>query len=147
MIFVTGDTHGAISIGKRLNTRNFPKQRELTKKDYVIIVGDFGLIWNLDAEDRYWLKWLSKQKTFTTLFIDGNHENFDLLESYPVEIWNGGKIHRINDSVMHLMRGQVFNIDGLGFFTFGGAFSHDKEDRIEGKSWWRREMPSQAEYE
>lgn len=31
-----------------------------------------------------------------------------MLEEYPVEIWNGGKVHRINDSVIHLMRGQVF---------------------------------------
>ncbi|TCM99437.1 hypothetical protein EV294_102737 [Paenibacillus sp. BK033] len=147
MIFITGDIHGTIEIGKRLNTRNFPKQRELTKKDYVIVTGDFGLIWKLDAEDQYWLKWLKKQKNFTTLFIDGNHENFDLLEKYPTEFWNGGKIHKINDSVFHMTRGQVFNIDGLKFFTFGGAASHDKEYRVEGKSWWRREMPSQEEYE
>lgn len=147
MIYITGDIHGTISVAKRLNTKNFPKQRELTKKDYVIITGDFGLIWKLDAEDQFWLKWLNKQKSFTTLFIDGNHENFDLLESYPIEDWNGGKVHKINDSVIHLMRGQVFKIDGLKFFTFGGAASHDKEYRKEGKSWWRREMPSQAEYE
>ncbi|CAM3258928.1 metallophosphoesterase [Paenibacillus lupini] len=148
MIYITGDIHGTISVAKRLNIKNFPKQRMLTKQDYVIITGDFGLVWKLDAEDKFWLKWLNKQKTFTTLFIDGNHENFDLLESaYPIEEWNGGKVHKINDSVFHLMRGQVFHIDGLKFFTFGGAASHDKEYRTEGKSWWSREMPSEAEYE
>ncbi|WP_311078136.1 metallophosphoesterase [Paenibacillus polymyxa] len=146
MIYITGDIHGTISINKRLNTKNFPQQRQLTKDDYVIIAGDFGLIWDGSKEDQYWLKWLDKTKSFTTLFIDGNHENFDLLEEYPVEQWNGGKVHKINESVIHLMRGQVFEIEDKKFFTFGGAASHDKEYRKEGKSWWRREMPSEEEY-
>lgn len=147
MIYITGDVHGAISIGKRLNAKNFKDQKELTKKDFVIISGDFGLVWNLDKEDQYWLKWLEKQKTFTTLFIDGNHENFDLLENYQIEDWNGGKIRKINSSVFHLMRGQVFEIDNKKIFTFGGADSHDKTFRKEHISWWKQEMPSKEEYE
>ncbi|WP_018884782.1 metallophosphoesterase [Paenibacillus massiliensis] len=147
MIYITGDIHGTISVGQRFNTRNFPEQKELSKHDYVIVTGDFGLVWDGSKEDQYWLKWLQHTKPFTTLFIDGNHENFDLLEAYPTEQWNGGRIHRINDSIIHLMRGQVFTIEGQTFFTFGGAASHDIEYRKEGKSWWRREMPSQAEYE
>lgn len=147
MIYVTGDVHGTISITERLNTKNFPQQKEMTKSDYVIITGDFGLIWDGSKEDHFWLKWLDDTKPFTTLFIDGNHENFDILEQYPIEMWNGGKVHRINDSVIHLMRGQVFNIDGKKFFTFGGAASHDKEHRRVNISWWEREMPSYAEYE
>ena len=39
----------------------------------------------------------------------------------PVEIWNGGKIHRIKDSVIHLMWGQIYTIDGYKFFEMGGA--------------------------
>lgn len=146
MIYITGDIHGTISIN-RLSSKNFPEQKQLTKDDYVIISGDFGLLWNGDKEDQYWLKWLDKAKPFTTLFIDGNHENFNLLESYPIEEWNGGKIHRINNSVIHLMRGQLFNIEGKKFFTFGGADSHDKGFRKEDVSWWKREIPSYAEYE
>jgi len=146
MIFVTGDVHGVHSINTRLNSKNFPEQKGMTKDDYVIITGDFGLVWNMDKEDTYWLKWLDK-KPFTTLFIDGNHENFDLLDAYPVEVWNGGNVHRINDSVLHMMRGQVFDLQGRRFFTFGGADSHDKAYRKEGVSWWKREMPSDEEYE
>jgi len=146
MIWVTGDVHGAEKIGKRLNTRNFPQQKQMTKEDYVIVAGDFGLIWNLDAEDRFWLKWLDQTKPFTTLFIDGNHENFDLLATFPEQRWNGGQVRRINDSVLHLMRGQVFELDGKRIFTFGGAASHDREHRKEGISWWAEEMPSEAEY-
>lgn len=53
----------------------------------------------------------------------------------------------ISDSIIHLMRGQVYTINGKTFFTFGGAQSHDKWHRKEGISWWAREMPSDEEYE
>lgn len=143
MIYVTGDIHGS---PRRLNTKNFPMQRELTKSDYVIILGDFGLIWDNSPEEKYWLDWL-ESKNFTTLFLDGNHENFDLLNAYPIEEWNGGKIHKIRPNIYHLMRGQVFTIADKKIFTFGGAESHDKEHRIIGKSWWREELPSKTEYD
>ena len=83
----------------------------------------------------------------TTLFIDGNHENFEQLNSYAVEQWNGGKVHIIEDNMIHLMRGQIFTIDGLKFFTFGGAYSIDKMSRAEGISWFPEEIPSREEYE
>ena len=144
-IFITGDTHGMID-WETLNTTRFPEQKQMTKNDYLIILGDFGGIWGDEGEDRYIIKTYGK-RNFTTLFIDGNHENHDLLDSYPVEEWHGGKIHKISDSVFHLMRGQVFEIDGKTFFTMGGAESTDKIYRKEGKSWWAREMPSNEEYE
>ena len=83
----------------------------------------------------------------TTLFIDGNHENFEQLNSYAVEQWNGGKVHIIEDNMIHLMRAQIFTIDGLKFFTFGGAYSIDKMSRAEGISWFPEEIPSREEYE
>jgi predicted phosphodiesterase len=42
VIFVTGDTHGDFS---RFAADRFPEQKELTKDDFVIICGDFG-IWS-----------------------------------------------------------------------------------------------------
>ena len=144
MIFITGDTHGNIDI-KKLNSRMFPEQKTLAKSDFVIIAGDFGLIWDESKECQYWIKWLSEKK-FTTLFIDGNHENFNLLNTYEVANWNGGKVHKISETIIHLMRGQVFSIDDLKFFTFGGAKSSDKEYRTENVSWWKQEMPSEEEY-
>lgn len=145
MIFVTGDTHCPIDIHK-LNKQNFDDSN-LTKDDYLIICGDVGLVWQgRDREDEWWQKWLN-QKKYTTLFVDGNHENHNKLDELPVETWNGGKIHRLKDSIIHLMRGQVFEIDGLKFFTMGGAESTDKEYRKEDVSWWSREMPSEEEYD
>lgn len=60
--------------------------------------------------------------------------------------WNGGKVHRISDSIIHLMRGKVFTIESKSFFAFVGALSFDKARRIEGKSWWREEMPTPKDY-
>lgn len=38
MIYITGDTHGALDIGK-LNTKKFPEQKQMTKDDFVIVCG------------------------------------------------------------------------------------------------------------
>lgn len=144
MIYITGDTHIPIDITK-LSSKRFPQQKKMSEKDYLIICGDFGGIFNGDNEEKYWLKWLSDKK-FTTLFIDGNHENFDLLSSFPEIEFHGGNAHKISDKIYHLMRGQIFEIDGKKIFTLGGASSHDKEYRIEGKNWWKAELPSDEEY-
>lgn len=140
-IFVTGDTHGKHDFAK---LEFFAKRNpQLTKNDYVIIAGDFGGVW--------WKKTLSEDLKpyenlpFTVLFVDGNHENFDLLYSYSVSMWNGGNVHVIRPSIIHLMRGQVFELEGNTIFTFGGATSIDKYMRVEGVSWWKEEMPSYEE--
>ena len=83
-IYVTGDIHAEPD---RFNTENFPEQKEMTKDDYVIICGDFGGVWNKDGESKMETSALDglDGKAFTTLFVDGNHENFDRLYAYPVE--------------------------------------------------------------
>ncbi len=144
MIYITGDTHIPVDIQK-LSTKRFPEQKELTKSDHVIICGDFGGVWDGSNEEKYWIKWL-KSKNFTTLFIDGNHENFDMLYNLPIVEFGGGIAHKIDDGIYHLIRGEVYNIDGKTFFVFGGASSHDKQHRTEGKNWWKDELPNEGEY-
>lgn len=152
MIYITGDTHGSIDVRKLLD-KNFI--RKATSNDYLIICGDFGFIWNrkkADHKEKSWLSWFDKQK-YTTLFVDGNHECFPRLQQFEEKIWNGGKVHVISDKVMHLMRGQVYEIEGNTFFTMGGATSHDRGPAVGdtksviGKSWWPEEIPNQAEME
>ena len=144
MIYITGDTHGSIDIGK-LSSRNFPIGRSLTKDDYLIICGDFGLVWDGDAEERYLRGWLAS-KPWTTLFVDGNHENFDMLIEFPERDMFWDKVGVICDGVYHLKRGRVYTINGKKFFTIGGATSHDQGFRREFISWWRQEMPNIKEY-
>lgn len=126
MIFVTGDCHGNF---ERFKPKYFPEQAQMTKRDIVICAGDFGGVWFGDGRDEAALDWL-ESLPFTLAFVCGNHENYDALERYPVKDWHGGKVHRIRSHVLHLMRGQVFELEGYHFFTMGGAKSHDTEDGI-----------------
>ena len=145
MIFVTGDVHCPHDI-KKLNMKSWPEQKDLTRNDYLIVCGDMGIVWEgNDREDRYWQEWF-EAKPYTTLFVDGNHENHVKLNNYLVEEWKGGKVHKIKPHVYHLMRGQVYDIDGTKVFAMGGAASRDKEYRTEGRDWWPEEMPSNTDY-
>ena len=172
MIYITGDTHGRF---ERFNAKSFKAQKEMTRNDIVIICGDFGL-WHKCAEEDYWLKWLNN-KNFTTVFVDGNHSNFDRLYSdeFPIVDFHGGKAHKIRPHIFHLMRGYVFEFEGKKFWAFGGASSHDISEgildradfdseesfkrelwfwqhtkrfwRVNHESWWKQELPSAEEME
>ena len=162
-IIVTGDIHG--NPFQRLNLENFPEGKTFTKEDYVIILGDFGLVWDNSAMEHSCLDWL-ENKPWTTLFIDGNHENYDLLNKFPIEEWGGGRVQKIRSSVIHLLRGEVYDIGGYKFLAMGGARSHDIQDgilevgdprikiwkkdnfklfRINHISWWEEEIPNEEE--
>lgn len=170
-IWVTGDIHGN---PERLGCHSFYEQKEFSgnkDENTVIIAGDFGLVWRREesAQECQWLDWL-EEKPFTTVFVDGNHENHIRLATYPVKEWNGGKVHEIRPHVLHLMRGEVYTIEDKTFFAFGGASSHDISDgildyndpdwlkkakaleedgkymyRIKGLSWWEEELPNENE--
>lgn len=145
MIYVTGDIHAHIDI-KKLSAQRFPQQKSLTKSDYLVVCGDFGLVWDNSKSDLYWRDWLT-DKPFTTLWVDGNHENFELLYRFPLADKFGGKVREITPSIYHLDRGQVLTIENKTFFVMGGAASHDKEYRKEHISWWKEEMPTIEEME
>ena len=165
-IFITGDTHGDF---RRFRPDIFYEQEHMTKEDLVLVCGDFGGIWHCDPRDDAGLDWL-EDRPYTTAFVLGNHENYDAYKDYPKEEWHGGQIQRIRPSVLHLMRGQVYELNGRKFFTMGGASSHDIQDgilepddpdfeekfqqleqrgalfRVNHRSWWAEELPSEAEY-
>ena len=185
-IYVTGDTHGSEQIGlhsvdgfmHRFSTSSFPEQKEMTKEDYVVICGDFGGVWATNRKkveenkaERNALDWLEK-KPFTTLFVPGNHENYDrltgcrderLLESwlyekmppeekeklrrgYPRMAWHGGHVRVIRPSVLMLERGDIFTIDGKSCFAFGGARSHDIMDGVLNPADYPNERSFQKAY-
>lgn len=153
-IYGCGDTHMPMDIHK-LNAKNFPEQKTMTKQDYVIVMGDFGLYWEdvMDKSEIYWMKWLN-DRNFTTLFLDGNHENHkklmsgylaqDLLNTnyafidpsvrenyeivYKPEL--RGYVGKLSDSIYHLRRGEIYTIQGKKFFVMGGAESIDRKTAI-----------------
>jgi len=140
MVYVTGDMHREEA---RLHDRRI---KRLKKRDTLIILGDFGFVW----DDSDWEKKIHKhlgKRRYNVCFLDGTNENHDLLNKYPLTVWSGGKVHRINNRLFHMCRGQIFDIDGYKIFTFGGGESPDREMRTEHKTWWREEMPARAELE
>lgn len=138
MIYVTGDTHGELS---RFDASQMKKVR---RGDTVIVCGDFGFIWDGGEREEKNLKKLGNKK-YRILFIDGTHENFDLLKDYPVEEFQGGKARHICGNLYHLMRGQIYEIEGKKIFAFGGGESTERQMRIEANRWWPCEMPNMEE--
>ena len=142
-VFLTGDTHGVFS---RLSNKNWKQSKDLTKEDYVIILGDCGLIFNpvMTNDELYWKKWLDG-KPWTTLYICGNHDNHPKLNDLPRDLKFGAEVGSISDSIFHLRRGEIYTIEGRTFLAFGGATSIDRESRTTGVSWWPEEVPSYTE--
>lgn len=137
-IFITGDIHGEPLL--RFGSSSWPIGKDLDKRDYVIVLGDMGLLWRslrTRGEEKN-IKWLD-DKPWTTLFIDGNHENFDLLDNLPRKQFFGAEVGILAHSVYHLLRGRIYWINYKKFLTLGGAHSHDREWREWGKSMWHQE--------
>lgn len=143
-IYLTGDTHGSEDFGK---VRAFAEVATgLTRDDYLIILGDFGLVWHVppSSEERELLSWLN-DCPWTTLFVDGNHENFDVLDALPVEERFGGRVQYVHDHIIRLMRGERYEIGEHSFFVCGGGHSIDKAWRTPHRSWWPQEVPNAEE--
>lgn len=130
--------HGCL---ERLYDRGF---RKLKKGDVLLVCGDFGYIFNGGKTEKQVIDYLAKRK-FITAFVDGTHDNLDIINRCRVTYWKGGMVHRIKGNLLHLMRGQIFEIEGNTFFTFGGGESTDKDMRLEASNWWREEEPTPAE--
>ncbi len=143
MIYITGDTHGSPA---RLSRETMPFADRWTKRDTLIVCGDFGYLFSGGSREELALRELSF-RPYTIAFVDGNHENYHLLDNYQPVKWRGGLARRIRRNVYHLMRGQVFEMEGNTIFTMGGGFSIDRARRYEGVDWWPCEMPSQSEYQ
>lgn len=141
MIHITGDTHG--NLGR---VYNYCKRHPvpLTEEDCILVCGDFGMLWRgMPTEDVF------PNLPCPVLFVDGNHENFDLLRVLPRKEMFGGQVGVVEiggqEVAYHLLRGCIYEIQGKTFFTMGGGVSIDRTQRIEGVSWWREEVPSTLE--
>ena len=150
MIYLFGDIHGYENLIK-FNKKTFRHGVNLTKNDYVIILGDFGVPWynrELD-ENRYTHEQrvldIFDRKPWTTLFVDGNHENFDILNNLESVPMFDSTVGKLRNSIFHLRRGHIYNIDYHKFLTFGGAASIDKYRRELKVSWWKEEEATEEE--
>lgn len=139
-IFITGDKHRTF-----VPLFWLAEKENLDGTDVLIIAGDAGYVW--DEDYPHDIESLQQIFPGTITFVDGNHENHFLLNHMEIETWNGGRVHRIGERVLHLMRGEIYSIYGKRFFVFGGAKSSDQDRRQEGVSWWKEEEPTPEEME
>ncbi len=133
MIYVTGDVHGDIDFEKLYKLRDY----NVNYNDTLIILGDAGICWSSDFTkyilDRY------ENICITVIFVDGNHENFDMLDMFPIVEYHGALMHQINEHIFHVLRGEILEIEGFSMLCIGGAHSIDKYLRTPHISWWPQE--------
>ena len=133
MIYITGDTHGDIDYKKLLILR----EKNLSYNDYLIICGDAGICWSPQTF-QYFLD-LYNDIGCTIIFIDGNHENFEMLNQCSLVEHLGALMHQIDKHIFHVLRGEIMVIDKKSFLCLGGAVSIDKMYRTPYVSWWPEE--------
>ena len=133
MIFITGDTHGDIDYKKLL----ILKEKNLSYDDYLIICGDAGICWSPFDFTRF-LR-LYNDIGCTIIFVDGNHENFDMLNMCDLVEYKGALMHQIDEHIFHVLRGEIMTLESKTFFCLGGAVSIDKMYRTPCLSWWPEE--------
>ena len=89
VIYFVSDLHGD------RHFKGFEQYLSMAKDDdLLIILGDVGLNFEKTKENKEFTEYfLSARKNIA--FIDGNHENFDLLATFPREEWKGGVVQRL----------------------------------------------------
>ena len=133
MIFVTGDTHGDVDYKKLLSL----KEKNLSYDDYLIICGDAAICWS--QFELPYFKALYNDIGCTIIYIDGNHENFEMLSRMPLVEYKGALMHQIDKHIFHVLRGEIMTLEGKTFLCIGGAISIDKMYRTPCITWWPEE--------
>lgn len=89
-------------------------ERMARKRDYTIQIGDlgfkYGCLKNLDP---------NRHK-----IIAGNHDNYDVIHEFPHYLGNYGN----------------YELNGVKFFFYRGAYSIDQQYRTIGIDWWPQEQ-------
>lgn len=141
-ILLVGDLHGNVHALQRAFT-----QAMYAEAIAIVQLGDYGFGWRTNG-NKCWFATITSDMAAETgipfYWIDGNHENFDLLESYPVD---EAGLREVAPNVFHITRGATITFGQTKFLALGGAYSVDKPNRAVGKSWWPQEMITEEDVE
>lgn len=132
-VLIAGDTHCNLPW-----TLNLVDKAVEFDADRIVVLGDFGF-WPQMPSGRDFLFKLNHQlmKNDIPLFwLDGNHE--DHLELQKL-VKSRNELVEIRDQIFYTPRGYLGHWDCLSFVTLGGAFSIDREYRVEGHTWFEEE--------
>lgn len=139
MIYIIGDTH-----------RDFSRIYKLEKDtdNMLIVLGDVGINYYLNEEDKNYKEYLKKLK-LKLFCVRGNHEERpENISTYKeIEIF-GGKvfIEEEHPNLIFAKDGETYNIDGKKILVIGGAYSVDKKYRLlHGYKWFKEEQLTKKE--
>lgn len=140
-IFITGDTHADFGKLWRLH-----RDHHTTYEDIVIILGDSGINYMSGNIARITKENITRLP-LTVFCIHGNHEQRpENIPTYTQEEWMGGTVYRESAyaNLIFAKDGEIYYINGHDFFVIGGAYSPDKQYRIQHKyPWFEDEQPSE----
>ena len=94
-----GDTHGdvqhVLTVARTMSARGI---------EHLVVLGDFGFLW---PEHNWGIDFDKLSRRLTTMhqtlaFVDGNHEDFDLLYKFPVA---DDGLRWIRPNIVHIPRG------------------------------------------
>ena len=141
MFYITGDKHGDFTFLER-----FCKMANTTKDDVLIILGDAGINYYCDIQDKLKKDYI-KDFPITLFCIHGNHEARPCtIASYKEKEMFGGKVY-IDESYpnqIFAIDGEVYDFNGKKTLVIGGAYSVDKKYRMaHGYHWFADEQPSE----
>lgn len=123
---ILGDTHGNT---KFIRNAVIP-MAEKEKVEYIYQLGDFGY-WEHTNEGRYFLDDVNTALShagITMITIAGNHDKTSLVEKNYMNLEG---FYKVRNSIWHAANGTQWEYSGVSFVALGGAYSIDKQHRLQ----------------
>lgn len=140
MIYITGDTHGNFQ-----RIKEFCQEQKTTTNDYLIILGDAGINYFGDHDNK--LKEELTKLPITFLCVYGNHEERpENIKTYQeINLFDGIMYQEKNyPNLLFFKDSEIYTILNKKVLVIGGAFSINKDLMIErGYKWFKDEQPSE----
>src|SRR5262245_56034350 len=152
-ILFAGDTHGNTSHVRALIDRDKEEQC-----DRIFVLGDFGY-WEHQLDGVTFLDRVSKyaiKNEISVYFLDGNHDKTSLLISKYQDQLNREGFMTVRGRLFYAPRGHQWTWGEVKFIALGGAYSVDKQWRLDlerkskrpsGTYWFPEEEMTQTQFE
>ncbi len=125
MVYLTGDTHGDLDRFDK-TSRAGPG-----KRDIVVVLGDFGFVWDGSKEEQKKLDWLRK-RPYTCCFWMAATRTMTCWHSTRPRSWFGGGAGAWAATCTMSAGAACWSWKARTYLCFGGAESQDNEEREPG---------------
>lgn len=140
MIYITGDTHGNFQ-----RIKEFCQEQQTTTNDYLIILGDAGINYFGNHDNK--LKEELTKIPITFLCVYGNHEERpENIKTYQeINLFDGIMYQEEKyPNLLFFKDSEIYTILNKKVLVIGGAFSVNRDLMIErGYKWFKDEQPSE----